>query len=247
MAANTGAPTRLAAGGKGEPPTGGQCELLNSSNATTGGTRNHEIRKPIRHSDHRSQGHTGINANGSHRIDRHAGPVLGSGAGCLRRCSHTRPCDCSVATVHCAGRREASTSNRRLSRWYGGRTSTVLSVDTSVPTGTGKRTSAARKSSLSSRCEIVASKRPTPSQAGRLARNCFAFISSPLPCCSFGSGLRNGGGGLGQFRPVFVPIIWPQLLARHRALGGKLNGQTSGGRNWTFAHLPLVHGGWCNF
>jgi hypothetical protein len=235
-------PAGLAAGKKGEPPTSGQWELLTTTNATKRGTRKNESRKPIRHSDHGTQRHTGIHAGSSHRIDRYVGPVLGSSAGSLRRCRHTRPCDCAVTAVHSAGRRETSTSNSRLSLWYGGRTSIVLSVETSVPRGTGKCTSAASKCSLSKCCAIVASKRPTLSQVERLARYCLAFISSPLPCLRCRSCL-SGDAGLGQFGPIVRPVIGAKLLPRNCAVRNSLDIHTTGSWDRATPHLPLMHGG----
>jgi len=51
-------------------------------------------------------------------------------------------------------------------------------------------------------------------------------ISSPLPCYGFSSCLRKVGGGLGQFRPVLMPIKRPHLLNRHSATGERIDGAT---------------------
>ncbi len=68
---SNGAKAGLAVGEKGEPPTGGQCELLNSSNATTGGTLKNDTRRTIytRTPPARRLGSRGISHRRAHCFD----------------------------------------------------------------------------------------------------------------------------------------------------------------------------------
>jgi len=58
-------------------------------------------------------------------------------------------------------------------------------------------------------------------------------------CYSFHSCLRTICGAFGQFWPDFLPIVGAQVDARHRACGGKLNGDTALQRHLTHASSPL--------
>jgi len=58
-----------------------------------------------------------------------------------------------------------------------------------------------------------------------------------INCYGFSSSLRNIGGGFSQFRPVFMPVIWTQILPGNSALSGLFNGKAVLDRDTT--HFPI--------
>jgi hypothetical protein len=195
--------------GAGEPPSGGQCELLNSSNATTGGTRNHgpETTRAALRGIQRSP-----RASVSHP-DPSAMPAGGPCAAHFRSPKTNRRSQ--TAAKYFLTRHRYGNTCHGSSR--GGESAAVKAAKRGTPSHASWLSHALQPDEAAG--DNDASSLSSSAQMALMDLD----MDSPLPCYRFDSLWRSVGGGLGANE---CPIgIWAKPLARHASKA--LNGWTS--------------------